>query len=59
MRRLSRTIGIVAAVGVAAMLVAACGSSSSSNNTKSGTTTTAMNIAASGKPCSRTWRPCR
>ena len=31
MRRLSRTIGIVAAVGVAALLVAACGSSSSSS----------------------------
>ena len=53
MRRLSRTIGIVAAVGVAALLVAACGSSSSSSNaSKSGTTTSAVNIAASGKPCS-------
>jgi len=53
MRRLSRTIGIFAALGVAALLVAACGSSSSSNNTsKGGTTTSAVNIAASGKPCS-------
>jgi len=52
MRRLSRTIGIVAALGVAALLVAACGSSSSSSNaSKSGTTTSAVNIAASGKPC--------
>ena len=52
MRRLSRSIGIVAAVGVAALLVAACGSSSSSSNaSKSGTTTSAVNIAASGKPC--------
>jgi len=53
MRRLSRTIGIVAAVGVAALLVAACGSSSSSSKASgSGTTTSAVNIAASGKPCS-------
>ena len=53
MRRLSRTIGIVAAVGVAALLVAACGSSSSSSNaSKSGTTTSAVNIASTGKPCS-------
>jgi simple sugar transport system substrate-binding protein len=52
MRRLSRTIGALAAVGVAALLVAACGSSSSSSNaSKSGTTTSAVNIAASGKPC--------
>ncbi len=52
MRRLSRTIGIVAAVAVAALLVAACGSNSSSSNaSKSGTTTSAVNIAASGKPC--------
>ncbi|HUA04555.1 MAG TPA: substrate-binding domain-containing protein [Solirubrobacteraceae bacterium] len=48
MRRLSRTIGIVAAVGVVALLVAACGSSSSSSASKSGgTTTSAVNIAAS------------
>jgi len=52
MRRLSRSIGIVAAVGVAALLVAACGSSSSSSASKSGTTTSAVNIAATGKPCS-------
>jgi simple sugar transport system substrate-binding protein len=54
MRRLSRTIGIVAAVGVAALLVAACGSSNSSSSkaSGSGTTTSAVNIAASGKPCS-------
>ena len=52
MRRLSRTIGIVAAVGVAALLVAACGSSNSSSSaSKSGTTTSAVNIAATGKPC--------
>ena len=52
MRRLPRTIGIVAAVGVAALLVAACGSSSSSSSaSKSGTTTSAVNIAATGKPC--------
>ena len=53
MRRLSRTIGIVAAVGALALLVAACGSSSSSSNaSKAGTTTSAVNIAATGKPCS-------
>ncbi|MGH2887271.1 MAG: substrate-binding domain-containing protein, partial [Solirubrobacteraceae bacterium] len=53
MRRLSRTIGIVAALGAAALLVAACGSSSSSSKASgSGTTTSAVNIAASGKPCS-------
>jgi simple sugar transport system substrate-binding protein len=54
MRRLSRIIGIVAAVGVAALLVAACGSSNSSSSkaSGSGTTTSAVNIAASGKPCS-------
>ena len=53
MRRLSRTIGIVAAVGVAALLVAACGSSSSSSKASgSGTTTSAVNIASSSKPCS-------
>jgi simple sugar transport system substrate-binding protein len=54
MRRLSRTIGIVAALGVAALLVAACGSSSSSSKTSksSGTTTSAVNIASSSKPCS-------
>ena len=52
MRRLSRTIGIVATLGVAALLVAACGSSSSSSKASgSGTTTSAVNIAASGKPC--------
>ena len=53
MRRLSRTIGIVAAVGALALLVAACGSSSSSSNaSKAGTATSAVNIAATGKPCS-------
>ncbi len=52
MRRLPRSIGIVAAVGAAALLVAACGSSSSSSSkASSGTTTSAVNIAASGKPC--------
>jgi simple sugar transport system substrate-binding protein len=52
MRRLSRTIGVVAALGGAVLLVAACGSSSSNSTTKNGTTTSAVNIAASGKPCS-------
>ena len=52
MRRLPRTIGIVVAVGAAALLVAACGSSGSSSKSSSGTTTSAVNIAASGKPCS-------
>ncbi len=52
MRRLARSIGIVACVGAAALLVAACGSSSSSSSkASSGTTTSAVNIAASGKPC--------
>ena len=55
MRRLPRTIGIVAAVGVAALLVAACGSSSSSSSaSKSGTTTSAVNIAASPGSHART-----
>jgi simple sugar transport system substrate-binding protein len=42
---MSRTIGIVAAVGVAALVVAACGSSNSSS--KASATTSAVNIAAS------------
>lgn len=45
MRRLPRSIGIVAAVGAAALLVAACGGSSS-NSSSSGSTTSAVNIAA-------------
>jgi simple sugar transport system substrate-binding protein len=52
MRRLSRTIGIAAAVGALALLVGACGSSSSSSKASGGTTTSAVNIAATGKPCS-------
>lgn len=54
MRRLSRSLGIAAALGITVLAVAACGSSSSSSNAKkSGTTTSAVNIAAStGKPCS-------
>lgn len=49
MKRLPRTIGIVVALGAAAVLVAACGSSSSnsSKSSGSGTTTSAVNIAAS------------
>ena len=46
MRRLPRSIGIVACVGAAALLVAACGSSSSSSS-KAGSTTSAVNISAS------------
>jgi simple sugar transport system substrate-binding protein len=42
---MSRTIGIVAAVGGAALVVAACGSSSSSS--KASATTSAVNIASS------------
>ena len=45
MRRLARSIGIVAAVGAAALLVAACGGSSSKSSS-SGSTTSAVNIAA-------------
>jgi simple sugar transport system substrate-binding protein len=53
MRRLSRTIGIVAGVGAMALLAAACGSSSSSSKASGGSTTSAVNIAAStgGKVC--------
>ncbi|MBV8218498.1 MAG: hypothetical protein JO325_08530, partial [Solirubrobacterales bacterium] len=47
MRRLPRTIGIVAALGTLALLVAACGSSSSSSKASGGSTTSAVNIAAS------------
>ncbi len=48
MRRLARCIGIVAALGAAALLVAACGSSSKSSSASgSGSTTSAVNIAAS------------
>ena len=47
MRRLARSIGIVAAVGAAALLVAACGSSSKKSSS-AGTTTSAVNISASG-----------
>src|SRR6185312_2768483 len=45
MRRLARSIGIVACVGAAALLVAACGSSSKKSSS-AGTTTSAVNIAA-------------
>ncbi len=48
MRRLPRSIGIVACVGAATLLVAACGSSSSSSKATGGSTTSAVNIA-SGK----------
>ena len=53
MRRLPRSIGIVACVGVAALLVAACGSSSSKSSS-AGSTTSAVNIAAGtgNKSCS-------
>src|SRR5947199_2932072 len=52
MRRLPRSIGIVACVGVAALLVAACGSSSSKSSS-SGSSTSAVNISnPSGKACS-------
>ena len=48
MRRLSRTVGIVAAVGALVLLVVACGSSgSSSSKASGGSTTSAVNIAAS------------
>ena len=47
MRRLPRSIGIVACVGAAALLVAACGSSSSSSSKASASSTTnAVNIAS-------------
>ena len=46
MRRLARSIGIVACVGAAALLVAACGSSSSGSSS-GGSTTSAVNIASS------------
>ncbi len=53
MRRLHRCIGIVVAMGVAALLVAACGSSSSKSSS-GGSTTSAVNIAAGtgNKACS-------
>jgi simple sugar transport system substrate-binding protein len=48
MRRMARSIGIVACVGAAALLVAACGSSgSSSSKASGGSTTSAVNIASS------------
>src|SRR5437763_11705801 len=52
MRRLPRSIGIVACLGAAALLVAACGSSSSSST--SGSKTSAVNIATGtgSKACS-------
>jgi simple sugar transport system substrate-binding protein len=45
MRRLARSIGIVAAVGAAALVVAACGSSSKKSSS-AGSTTSAVNISA-------------
>jgi simple sugar transport system substrate-binding protein len=51
MRRLSRSFGIVIALGAAALLVAACGSSSSSSSS-GGSTTSAVNISSgTGKTC--------
>ena len=47
MRRLPRTIGIVAAMGTLALLATACGSSGSSSKASGGSTTSAVNIAAS------------
>ena len=54
MRRLPRSIGIVACVGAAALLVAACGSSSSSSKAGGSSTTSAVNIASGtgNKACS-------
>ena len=46
MRRLSRSLGVLAALGVTVLALAACGSSSSKSSSK-GTTTNAVNIAAS------------
>ena len=53
MRRLPRSIGIVACVGAAALVVAACGSSSSKKSS-SGSSTSAVNIATGtgNKACS-------
>jgi simple sugar transport system substrate-binding protein len=53
MRRLHRSIGIVACVGAAALLVAACGSSSSKSSS-GGSSTSAVNISAGtgNKACS-------
>jgi simple sugar transport system substrate-binding protein len=45
MRRLARSIGILAAVGAAALVVAACGSSSKKSSS-AGSTTSAVNISA-------------
>ncbi|MBV9944208.1 MAG: substrate-binding domain-containing protein, partial [Solirubrobacterales bacterium] len=54
MRRLPRSIGIVACVGAAALLVAACGSSSSSSKASGGSGTSAVNISsgAGNRSCS-------
>lgn len=53
MRRLARSIGILAAVGAAALLVAACGSSSKKSSS-AGSSTSAVNISAGtgNKVCS-------
>jgi simple sugar transport system substrate-binding protein len=50
MRRLPRSICLVACVGAAALLVAACGSSSKSSSS-GGSTTSAVNISSGNKPC--------
>src|ERR1700733_13361863 len=46
MKRLPRSLGVLAALGVTVLALAACGSSSSKSSSK-GTTTNAVNIAAS------------
>src|SRR5207248_10615532 len=51
MRRLRRSLGIAALIAAAALLLAACGGSSSNTSSSSKSTTSAVNIAASGKPC--------
>jgi hypothetical protein len=50
MRLLRRSLAVPIVVATAALLVTACGGSSNTGSKKN--TTTAVNIAASGKPCS-------
>ena len=58
MRRLRRSLVVPALVAAAVLLLAACGGSSKSSSSSSGSggsaasTTKAVNIAATGKPCS-------
>ncbi|HEX3831344.1 MAG TPA: hypothetical protein VHW04_05190, partial [Solirubrobacteraceae bacterium] len=58
MRRLRRSLAVPALVAAAVLLLAACGGSSKSSSSHSssggsgGSTTKAVNIAATGKPCS-------